>query len=225
MSAMRVFLRYLDAYGACRPGLEGAVPTIAGWRLASLPRYLSSADVDRLIATCDQSTLSGARNRAILLLLARLGLRAGDVAALRLEDFNWGSGTLDVSGKSRRATRLPLPQEVGDAVLTYLPLRVPKDSTDRVFLRLSPPRGAIASATVSSVVSRAIHVAGIDAPARGAHLLRHSAAAELLRQGASLDQIQLVLRHRDPETTRLYAKVDIVSLRRIAQPWPEVTPC
>ena len=224
MTAMRVFLRYLIACGACQPGLDDAVPTIAGWRLASLPRYLCSADLERVIASCDPTSTSGIRNRAMLLLMARLGLRAGDVAALRLEDLDWQRATLSVSGKSRRTMRLPLPQEVGDAVLAYLPLRLPKDS-DRVFLRLRPPRGPITSDGVSTVASTAMRVAGVVAPVRGAHVFRHSAATELLRQGASLDQVRHVLRHRDPETTRLYAKVDVASLRRIAQPWPEVTPC
>lgn len=224
-TAMRAFLRYLIASNVCHPDLVGAIPTIAGWRLASLPRYLPSADVDHVIAGCDASTTSGARNRAILLLMARLGLRAGDISALRREDLDWRHATLEVAGKSRRATRLPLPQEVGDAILAYLSRGLPKDCTDRVFLRLAPPWGPIAPGSASSIASRAIRAAGVGGSARGAHALRHSAATDLLRQGASLDLIQLVLRHQDPETTRLYAKVDVESLRRIAQSWPEVTPC
>jgi site-specific recombinase XerD len=223
MTAVRAFLRFLIASGACRPGLEGAIPTIASWRLASLPRYLSSSDVDRVIATRDSSTSSGSRDRAILLLLARLGLRAGEVATLRFEDLDWRHATIAVAGKSRRATRLPLPQEVGDAILAYLPHR-PKHSAGRVFLRAAPPWGPIAPGTVSSVAASAIRAAGVVTPARGAHVLRHSAASELLRQGASLDQVRLLLRHQDLETTRLYAKVDLALLRRIAQQWPEVTP-
>ena len=225
VTAMRAFLRYLVASGACGYGLEGAIPTLAFWRLASLPRYLSSAEVARVIATCDPTTTSGARNRAILLLLARLGLRAGDVAALCLDDVDWRQATVAVSGKSRRVSRLPLAQEVGDAILAYLPRRPVMASTDRVFLRVAPPWGPIAAGTVTSVAARAIRVAGVETPARGAHVLRHSAASELLRQRASLDQVRIVLRHRDPETTRLYAKVDLALLRRVAQPWPEVTPC
>jgi integrase/recombinase XerD len=223
MTAMRAWLRHLVASGACAP-LEGAIPTIAFWRMASLPRYLSSADIDRVIMTCDPSTASGTRNRAILLLLARLGLRAGDVAALCLQDLNWRQATVAVSGKSRRGSRLPLPQEVGDAILAYLPRR-PIKTSEHVFLRMGPPWGPIAPGTVTSVVTRAIRIAGVVALARGAHLLRHSAASELLRQGASLDQVRIVLRHQDPETTRLYAKVDLVLLRRVAQPWPKVAPC
>jgi site-specific recombinase XerD len=225
MTAMRAFLRYLVASGVCRPGLEGAIPTIASWRLVSLPRCLSSADIDRVIATCDSSTLAGTRNRAILLLLARLGLRAGDVAALRLEDIDWQQSSIVVAGKSRLAARLPLSQEVGDTILAYLPMRPSQDTSGRIFLRIAPPWRPIARGTVTSVAARAIRTAGIVTPARGAHVFRHSAASELLRQGASLDQIRLILRHRDPETTRLYAKVDLALLHRVALPWPEVKPC
>jgi len=225
MTAMRAFVRFLVATGACRPGLDGAIPTIAHWRLASLPRGLSASDVERVIATCDSATPTGARNRAMLLLLARLGLRAGEVAALRLEDIDWPQATLQVAGKSRRATRLPLPQEVGDAILSYLPHRPTKPRSDRLFLRAWSPRGPLARGSVSSVAARALRLADVVAPARGAHALRHSAASGMLRQGASLDQIRLVLRHQDPETTMLYAKVDLTLLGRVAQPWPEVAPC
>ncbi len=224
-TAMRVFLRYLIAAGVCRPGLDGAVPTIAHWRLAALPRYLSPPDVDRVLATCNPATTAGLRNRAMLLLMVRLGLRAGDLAALHLEDIEWQDATLQVQGKSRRAARLPLPQEVGDSILAYLPRRQPQVSSTRLFLRLTPPWGPIERGTVTSVVRAAIRAAGVVTPARGAHVLRHSAAREMLRQGASLDQVRIALRHSDPETTRLYAKVDVTALRQIAQPWPEVTPC
>jgi integrase len=226
VTAMRMFLRYLVAIGACSPGLDGAIPTIARWRLGALPRYLSSAEVDRVIATCDVSTPSGARNHAILLLLVRLGLRAGDVAALCLEDIDWRQGTLSVKGKSRRASRLPLPQEVGDAILAYLPCRPPtRRGSDRVFFRVAPPCGPITGSAVTGVVAKALRVAGVVSPSRGAHVLRHTAASELIRKGASLDQVRLILRHQDPETTRLYAKIDLALLRQVAQPWPDVMPC
>jgi integrase/recombinase XerD len=225
VTAMRVFVRYLVATGACSPGLDGAIPTIAHWRLSALPRYLSSAEVDQVLATCDPSTPSGARNHAILLLLVRLGLRAGDVAALCLEDIDWRHATVSVAGKSRCASRLPLSQEVGDAILAYRPHRPPTSSSGRVFLRIAPPWGPIARGTVTSVVTRSLRVAGVVTPARGAHILRHTAASELIRKGASLDQVRLVLRHRDPETTRLYAKIDLALLQQVAQAWPEVAPC
>ena len=225
MTAMRAFLRYLVAIGACSAGLAGAIPTIARWRLGDLPRYLTCTEVDQVIATCDRSTSSGARNHAMLLLLVRLGFRASDVAALCLEDIDWRDGTLSVAGKSRCASRLPLPQEVGDAILAYLAHRPTRPTSNRVFLRIASPRGPITSSTVTSVASKAIRAAGVVSPSRGAHVLRHTAASELLRKGASLDQVRLVLRHRDPETTRLYAKIDLALLRQVAQPWPEVTPC
>ena len=225
MTAMRAFLRYLVATGACSAGLDGAIPTIARWRLGALPRYLTRAEVDQVIATCDRSTSSGARNHAILLLLVRLGFRASDVAALCLEDIDWRNGTLSVAGKSRSASRLPLPQEVGEAILAYLPHRPTSPRSNRVFLRVASPRGPITSSTVTSVASKAIRVAGVVSPSRGAHVLRHTAASELIRKGASLDQVRLVLRHRDPETTRIYAKIDLALLRQVAQPWPGVTPC
>jgi integrase/recombinase XerD len=226
MTAMRAFLRYLVATGACSPGLDGAIPTIAHWRLGALPRYISPVEVDRVIATCDLSTSSGLRDHAVLLLLVRLGLRAGDVAALRLEDIDWHHGTLSVAGKSRRASRLPLPQEVGDAILAYLPCRPPTCPTsNRVFLRLAPPWGPITRSAVTCIAAKALRVAGVVSPSRGAHVLRHTAASELIQKGASLDQVRLVLRHRDPETTRLYAKIDLALLRQVAQAWSDVTPC
>lgn len=225
MTAMRAFLRYLVASGVCHPGLDGAVPTIAGWRLAALPRPLSSAEVERVIATCNASSARGARDRAMLLLMARLGLRAGDIAGLQLDDIDWDQATLAVSGKSRSAMRLPITQEVGDAILAYLPLRPAGDLTRRIFLCVVPPWRPITSGAITSIAGRAIRAAGIVAPVRGGHLLRHSAASDLLRQGASLDQVRVVLRHRDPETTRLYAKIDLALLRGIAQAWPGVTPC
>jgi site-specific recombinase XerD len=226
MTAMRAFLRFLVATGACSPGLDGAIPTIAHWRLSALPRYLSSAEVDQIIATCDRSTLSGARNHAILLLLVRLGLRAGDVAALCHEDIDWRHGTISVAGKSRRASRLPLPQEVGDAILAYLSRRRPRSpGSSRVFLRVASPVGPITHSAVTCIAARAIRVARVASPSRGAHVLRHTAASELIRKGASLEQVRLVLRHRDPETTRLYAKIDLALLQQVAQAWPGVTPC
>lgn len=172
VTSMRAFLRYLIASGGCSASLEGAIPTIAGWRLTSLPRYLCSADVERVLATCDPSTSMGTRNRSILLLLARLGLRAGDVASLCLDDFDWRDGTFVVAGKSRTASRLPLPQEVGDAILAYLPHRVPKELTS-VFLRLRPPWGPLACCAITSIATRAIRASGVVSPALGAHVLRH----------------------------------------------------
>jgi site-specific recombinase XerD len=220
-ASLRAFLRYLSAQGLCRAGLDRAVPVIAGWRLARLPRCLSTAEVARLLAVCKGDSLQRMRDRAILLLLIRLGLRAGDVAELRLADIDWEDGSLVVSGKSRREARLPLTQEVGDALFCYIERR-PAADTDGVFLRLiAPIREFARGDAVSSVVKRAMRRAGVTSPAPGAHVLRHTAAREMLRQGVSLHQIGSLLRHRSVETTAYYyAKVDVTLLNRVAQPWP-----
>lgn len=220
-TALRGYIRFLAARGECRPGLDGAVPTIPQWRLSTLPRYLPGADVERLIASCDLSKPYGIRDRAILLLLARLGLRAGDIVAMRLDDLAWNDGTLRVRGKGRREIRLPLPQDAGDALLDYLARARPPVDDNRVFLRSSAPyRPFATSCSVSDAVRLAMGRAGITgAPSRGATLLRHSAATGMLRAGATLDAIGAVLRHRSIDTTAHYAKVDIIMLRQIAQPW------
>jgi integrase/recombinase XerD len=225
LTAMRHFLRFLIADGTCRPGLDGAVPTIAMWRLSALPRYLPAADVDRLLAVCDRATPLGLRDRAVLLLLVRLGLRAGDIRALAIGDVDWQQASVRVAGKSRTHVRLPLTQEVGDALVDYLTRGRPPAETDRVFLRVLAPWRPLTVSAVSRVVDRAMARAGVTAPCRGAHVLRHSAATEMLRQGATLDQIGAVLRHRYMDTTAHYAKVDVLCLRAIALPWPEVMPC
>ena len=219
--ALRGFLRFLGAHGLCRAGLEHAVPIIPQWRLSSLPRYIDSAQVEGLIATCDRTTSTGLRDRAILLLLARLGLRAGDIVSLRLGDLDWHQATLSVRGKGRRETRLPLPQDAGDAVLAYLDRARPHVGCDRVFFMSNAPiRPLTRSGAVSDIVRCAILKAGIDSPTKGASLLRHSAATAMLRGGATLDMVGAVLRHRSPDMTAHYAKVDVTMLRQIAQPWP-----
>jgi integrase/recombinase XerD len=227
ITALRVFVRYLIANGQCQAGLDAAIPTIARWRLSALPRYLLAVDVERMLAACDSSTGTGPRDRAILLLLSRLGLRAGDIYALRLRDIDWDQSTVQVLGKSRRMVQLPLPQVVGDAILHYLATGRPAVQSDHLFLRMSTPVGPFAknSTAVSSIVKRAIHRAGVCAPSHGAHLLRHSAATALLAGGASLESIAVLLRHRSLDTTAHYAKVDVKQLRKLAQPWPEVSPC
>jgi site-specific recombinase XerD len=225
ISLIRMFLRFLAAEGKCAAGLEHAIPTLANWRLSTLPRYLSASDVEKVIAACDDSTELGARDLAIILLLSRLGLRSGDILGLLLSDIDWAKGSLVVSGKSTRQSELPLTQEVGDALLTYLKYR-PAVDTDKVFLRvLAPIRPLKGASSVAAIVKRALERAGVEAPMQGAHLLRHSAATEMLRQGVSLQDIQTVLRHRSIETTTIYAKVDVRLLKQIAQPWPEVSSC
>jgi integrase len=220
---MRAFLRYLSFRGLCRIDLDQMVPALAYWRLATLPQCLTAEEVRRLIAACDGSSTDCLRDRAIVLLLVRLGLRAGDVAQLRLQDIEWQSATLRVLGKGRYEVRLPLPQDAGDALLRYLECRPEASCSDRVFLRnIAPFRPFVTTHCVSGVVKRALRRAGIVAAAKGAHLLRHTAATEMLRQGVSLDQIGLVLRHRSIGMTAYYAKVDVTLLKQVAQPWPGV---
>jgi integrase/recombinase XerD len=220
-TALRGYLRFLGARRLCRAGLDQAVPAIPQWRLSALPRYIGAADVERLIATCDQTTPIGLRDRAILLLLARLGLRAGDILSLRLTEIDWQRATLLVCGKGRRKTRLPLPQDVGDAVLAYLRHGRPRVADDRIFLTWNAPfRPFSESSAVSNIVRCAITKAGMVTPSMGANLLRHSAATAMLRGGATLDTVGAVLRHRSPNVTAHYAKVDVVMLQQIAQPWP-----
>jgi len=222
-TALRMFLRFLIAEGQCAVGLDAAIPTLAHWRLASLPRYLSPEDVERLIASCDRALAVGRRDRAILLLLARLGLRAGDIVHLGLSDIDWKDASIQICGKGRRPTRLPLTQEVGQAIVAYLKKGRPRTNADRLFIHCRAPYRAFGSGAVSAIVDRAFRRAGVVRPSRGAaHLLRHSFATSMLRQGASLEDIAAILRHRSVETTQIYAKVDIPSLRQIAQPWPEV---
>jgi site-specific recombinase XerD len=226
-TALRMFLRFLIAEGECAAGLDAAIPVLAHWRLATLPRYLQEAEVERVIASCDPKSPVGQRDRAILLLLARLGLRAGDIVGLRLCDLDWRGAWIHVYGKSRRQTRLPLTQEVGQALVAYLQDGRPQTDSDAVFVRCRAPYRAFGShCAVSAIVDRALRRAAVTRPSRGAaHLLRHSVATSMLRHGASLQDIAALLRHRSTETTQIYAKVDITWLRRIAQPWPEFPPC
>jgi len=224
-NVMRAYLRYTAMMGRCSASLADSVPRVAGWKLTSLPRHLPPTDVDRLLASCDSAMPAGLRDRAVLLLLTRLGLRAGDVAGLQLSDVDWSDCTVRVIGKGRRETRLPLSQEVGDTILAYLERGRPRTSTGHLFVRITAPHRALASNSVSGIVIRAIDRAGVDAPVRGAHLLRHSAAMAMLREGASLHGIGTVLRHQSVETTAHYARVDAVFLAQVAQPWVEVAPC
>lgn len=218
---LRAFLRFLAVAGRCPAGLDNAVPAYAHWQLADMPRYLSAEQVSRLIAACDGDTNARRRDRAIVLLLARLGLRAGDVAQLRLTDIEWQMGSLRVTGKSRTEVRLPLPQDVGDAIAGYLECRPPGRS-EAVFLRtIAPCRPFLRGDGISTVVRRAMKRAGIVSPYKGAHVLRHTAATEMLRHGVPLDKIGLVLRHRGIDTTAYYAKADVALLSQVAQPWPE----
>ena len=226
-TALRMFLRFLIADGKCAAGLEASIPVLAHWRLSSLPRYLQSDEVERVIASCDPATSMGKRDRAILLLLARLGLRAGDIVRLRLGDVDWNEAGIRVSGKGRSQTLMPLTQEIGDVIASYIKDGRPQTAVDTLFVRSRAPFRALAShSAVSMIVAQAMRHAGVTCPSRGAaHVLRHSLATSMLRHGSSLQEIAGVLRHRSIATTEIYAKVDVVTLRQIAQPWPEVKSC
>lgn len=227
VTALRAFLRFLAAKERCRPHLDRAVPAVREWRLSSLPRYLEAEDVDRVIGSCDRNHSKGVRDRAVLLLLARLGLRAGDIVALRIDDLDWKQGTMRVRGKGHKEVRLPLPQDAGEALVEYLRNARPRSGHKRVFLCTNAPiRPFAASGVVSMIVRSAIERAGItDPPSKGAHLLRHSAATAMLRSGASLDAVATVLRHESSDMTAHYAKVDLALLELVAQPWPEGASC
>lgn len=220
LRALRMFMRFLVATGRCRSHLDRSVPQMAHWRLATLPRYVDEAVIERLIASRSTKTLTGLRDRAVLLLLARLALRAGDVRGLCLSDIDWARGQLRVVGKQRRPTWMPMPQDVGDAILAYTRLRQ-RCQHDQVFLCIQPPYRPLGPTSVSGVCQRAIDDLGVKTPSKGAHLFRHSTAATLVRHGATLDDVGRLLRHASRESTAVYAKVAIGALMRIAQPWPE----
>ena len=225
-TSLRMFLRFLIAEGKCVADLGEAIPVLAHWRLSSLPRYLQPEEVERIISSCGPTPV-GTRDRAILLLLARLGLRAGDILQLHLGDIDWEGAGIHVSGKGRRQARLPLTQEVGHALVAYLQDGRHRTDTDVLFIRSRAPFRAFSShCAISVIVAQAMKRAGVTCQSRGAaHVLRHSLATSMLWQGASLQDIATILRHRSIETTQIYAKVDVTMLRQIAQPWPEVQPC
>ena len=220
-SALRSFLHYARYRGAIGLDLAAAVPCVASWSMSSIPRGIAPDQVHQLLSQIDRSTAVGRRDYAILLLLARLGLRSGEVAFLELEDIDWKGGCLSVHGKSGRRTQLPLPKDVGDAIVAYLRDGRPRCTSRRVFLRArAPVRGFLTQCAVGSIVRHALLRAGIDAPTTGAHQFRHALATQMLRQGASLAQIGEVLGHKSPETTKIYTKVDLEALRTLALPWP-----
>lgn len=222
-TAVRAFLRFLGATGRCAVGLDQAIPNYASWKLSSVPRYLEPADVQRVVDACVANDASGLRDRAVMLLLARLGLRASDIAGLGLRDVDWKRGRIAVCGKGRRQEWLPLPQDVGDALLRYIREGRPTTAKDRVFARVYAPFGPLTRASVTHIARGALRRAGVKAPINGAHVFRHSAATAMLRLGASLAGVGAVLRHRSPSMTAHYAKIDFGLLGEIAQPWPVVT--
>ena len=220
-SVLRSLLGFLHQRGQLATALAGAVPTVATWRWSELPRFLEPEQVHQLLRGCERSSPRGQRDYAILLLLARLGLRAGEIVQLNLEDLDWRSGVVLIRGKSSRDDRLPLPPDVGRALATYLQKGRPPCSSRRVFLRVQAPREGLSdSSTISGIVRRALVRAQLYPARTGAHLLRHSLATRMLRGGASLTEIGQVLRHQHAQTAEIYAKVDFAALGAIAQPWP-----
>jgi site-specific recombinase XerD len=221
VTALRSFFRYLRHRGAIATDLAGCVPTVPNWSLSTLPRFLPTDDVERVLDGCNRKTSVGRRNHAILLLLARLGVRAGEVVGLSLDDIDWSTGQITIRGKGGKSAQLPLAADVGAALAAYLRHDRPRSATRSVFLRHRAPLvGFGNSSTISSLVRRALRHAGVESAHTGAHVLRHSLATSLLRQGGSLDEIGELLRHQSPNTTAIYAKVDVTALHTLALPWP-----
>jgi len=220
-TALRAFLQYARYRDGLNLDLAAAVPAVANWTKSSIPRFLPPDQIELILAHCNRQTAIGRRDYAILLLLARLGLRGGEVAVLSLDDIDWESGYISVCGKCRRQAQLPLPVEVGEAITAYLKNGRPRGADRRLFLRgQAPAIGFQRTGSISSLVKRALKRAGIKTPYQGAHLFRHSLATGMLGRGASLAEIGELLRHQSLETTTIYAKVDLGSLRTLALPWP-----
>jgi site-specific recombinase XerD len=219
-TGMRQFLRYLHYKGLTDTDLSLSVPAVARWSLSTLPKHLPAVQVRRVLRCCERSTPLGRRNYAILLLLARLGLRAGEVVRLNLEDIDWENGLITVYGKGKWA-QLPLPADAAKAIAHYLRRDRPRSACRSLFIRDHAPVGGFCrGGAIANMVKRALARAGVESARKGAHLLRHSLATDMLCKGVSLDEIGEVLRHRSPDTTAIYAKVDLSSLRTLALPWP-----
>jgi len=223
-TALRSFLGFLFLSAETTTDLSRAVPSVRQFRQRTVPKYITSAEVERVLATCDLTTPVGRRDHAILLLLARLGLRGGEVVKLELGDIRWREGELIVRGKGFVRDRLPLSKDVGEALTRYLTHDRPACRPRSVFLRMrAPQRGFLSTAAVTTIVEKALDRSGLLASLRGAHLFRHSLATGMIRRGATMAEIGQLLRHRSPETTELYAKVDFAGLRDVSLPWPEET--
>jgi site-specific recombinase XerD len=219
--SLRSFFRFLYQQGETAIDLSPSALTVANRRLSELPKFLEPEQVERLLQSCNQDTLIGQRDYVILLLLARLGLRAGDVVHMMLDDIDWEVGELIVCGKSDRQQRLPLAQDVGEALVKYLCDGRPPCSSRRVFIRIKAPhKGFSSSVAICNIVRRALRRAKLNPAFKGSHLLRHSLATQMLRGGASLAEIGEILRHQKLDTTQIYAKVDLAALSALAQPWP-----
>ena len=221
VAALRAFLRHLRLRGDITTDLAACVPTVANWSCSTLPKFLRAGQVQQVLARCDRRTSVGRRNYAILLLLARLGLRAGEVVAMTLDDINWKEGRLTVRGKGGQWADMPLPAKAGEAIAAYLRRGRPRCASRRLFIREHAPRiGFANSSAISTLVKRALAHAGVGSAHTGAHVFRHTLATEMLRHGASLGEVGQLLRHQHPDTTQIYAKVDLSALRQLALPWP-----
>ena len=219
--ALRSFFRYLRHCGEIELDLAAAVPTVPNWSMTGIPRAIAPEHVQAVFAHCPRDTQVGRRDYAILMLLARLGLRSGEIVALTLDSIDWEAGSIAVAGKGDRATSLPLPVDVGEAIADYLCHGRPESSSRALFLRVCAPiRGLGAGQSVATIVGAAIRRAGIETRHRGTHQFRHALATDMLRHGATLSEIGSVLRHRHAKTTGIYAKVDFASLRPLGLPWP-----
>ncbi len=221
-SSLRTFLRYLHHHGLNPRALADCVPSIRRWKLATLPTFLTAAQVQRALDGCERGTPMGRRDYAILMMLAKLGLRAGEVATLTLDDIDWRTGEILVRAKGRQRARMPIPPDVGAAIVAYLRNGRPTSSCRQLFIRtLAPHVGFASGCAITMIAKMALDRVGIGGCAhRGAHIFRHSLATELLRSGATLTQIGQLLRHKSHDTTRIYAKVDIEALRTLSLPWP-----
>ncbi len=224
VTALRSFLRFLQSRNLCDGSLAKALPTIPFWRLSGLPRSLSEEQWNNLLGSFDTTTGIGCRDRGIVCCLGFLGLRAGEVAGLSLDDIDWRAGTISIApGKARRAGILPLPMDVGKALVAYLRRGRPLTQTRSIFVRHMRPVGIpMTSDSIRAVVRRAFERTGLDTPSKGTHQLRHTVASRMLQHGATLKEIADVLRHRSIETTRIYAKVNLPMLFEVVMAWPEV---
>ena len=219
-TALRSFLQYARYRGDVVVDLAAVIPSVASWSMAAIPRAIPPEAIRQLLASMRRRTAVEQRDYAIVVLLADLGVRAGEVAALDLEDVDWSAGQVRVRGKGGDWSALPVPVRVGEAIVAYLRHGRPASASRRVFLRAKPPYSGVRSAAITAIVGRALRHAGVQAPTRGAHQFRHALATQMLRRGASLREIGDVLRHRRIQTTTIYAKVDLDRLRTLALPWP-----
>ena len=222
VTAIRALLRFLVSRGVIPQGLERAVPPVLTWRHSSLPRHITSSEVERVIEACNPATPLGLRERAVIMLLAHLGLRAGEVICLKLDDIDWFEGRLIVrAGKNHRERSLPLSQEVGDVLVSYLRDARPATPHREIFLRWRPPFHPLrSSVTITALVAKALKRARVKARRPGAPILRHTLATQMACQGTAFKEIADILGHLSLASTSIYAKLDLESLSKVAMPWP-----